>query len=129
MLAERQGPSENGFQQAGSHALPARTGVNVNGAFDGEAIAGPGAEIAKGCKSRNVFVVGGDQYRVALRGTASPPRDPFLDGRRTIVVNRGGVGEDFVVDRSDLFEVVLDCVADLHAHLRCRQLYDSPVAG
>ncbi len=80
MLAEREGAGQEGIQQVGSDALSAKTGMDVNGAFDGKAISRPGAEITERCKSRNLSAVSRNQDREALRGAAAPPRNPLLNG-------------------------------------------------
>ena len=122
VLAEREGNGEDSLQQIGPDALSARIEMNVNGAFDRESIARPCAKICEGCKPRNVSAIGRDEHGEALRSAAASPRDPFLNGCRTVVVYRRGMGENLVINRRDLFEVGLDCVADLHVHLRCRRL-------
>ena len=48
----------------------------------------------------------------------TPPCDALGEGRRTIIVDGSGVGEDVVVDGSDFFEVGGDGVADLHGYPR-----------
>jgi len=102
------------FQQRGADAAAARVRVDMNSPFDRKTITGPGAEVAEGCKALNLFFVCGDEEGVALIEPSAPTRQPFLDCGGAIVVDCGGVGEDFVVNCGDLFKICFNSVSNLH---------------
>ena len=104
-----------GFEQERSHALPAKAGGNVHGALDGIAVAGPRTKIAVASEAAEMLTVGCHEHGVVLHHAHAPPGDAIGNAGGTVVVNRGGVGKNVVVDRGDLFEVRLDCIPDLHA--------------
>ena len=66
VLAEGARMVNEGVEKSGSDALAAGVGMNVDRAFDGEAIAGPGAEVAKGCEAEDAVFAFRDQHGVAL---------------------------------------------------------------
>ena len=84
--------------------------MDVNGAFHGEPVAGPGAEVAKAGEACDAVPCRLLPARDSPARAALSPGDAVLDAGGAVVVDGGGVGEDFVIDGSDLIKVRLDSI-------------------
>jgi hypothetical protein len=119
VFAEAASDWEELKDELGADSLVAVVGMDVDGVFDGEAVAGPGAEVAEGGEAENGFcVVCGNEDGVAGADAGVKPVEAIVEGDGGVVVGRGGVDDDVVVDGKDAGDVGLGGGTDEHGFLR-----------
>ncbi len=106
-----------GEEELFADAVAAVGGVEVDGVFDGEAVAGPGAEVAEGGVACYFFFDFGYEDGVAGMRAAVEPGEAVFEGDGEVVVDGGGGGDDLVVDIEDGWDVGFDGGADEHGWL------------
>ena len=91
--------------QRGADARTAPIGAHVDRVLDREAIAGPRPERAERREADHLRSLHGNEDVEALRPPLHPPGTTVFERRRRLGVDRGGRGDDVVVDREDPGEV------------------------
>jgi hypothetical protein len=115
VFAEALGDGDEGEDEVFADAFAAVGVVDVDGVFDGEAVAGPGAEVAEGGVAGDLFFDFGYEDGVAGAGASVEPGEAIVEGDGLVVIDGGGGGDDLVVDVEDGWDVGFDGWADEHA--------------
>lgn len=105
VLAGASGVPDELSEQPRADAAAAGTVADVHGAFDGEAISGPGTELAKGCVAEYLALFTGDEDWKSFVDAGPPPRGALGQSCRPVVVDRRRAEHDRVIDLRDLREV------------------------
>ena len=114
MLSETGCPNQKRLHESGPDSSAAAIGPNVHRMFDSEPIARPGAKITERREADDMALIGRDEHWIALRDTSSPPRDTIVERRRLLGVDGSRCGDDVVIDRQKIRQVVDTRISDLH---------------
>ena len=114
VFSEALGDGDEGEDELLTDAFAVVGVVDVDGVFDGEAVAGPGAEVAEGGVACYFSFDFGYENGVARMGAAAEPGEAVFEGDGKVVVDGGGGGDDVVIDIEDDWDVGFDGWADEH---------------